>query len=378
MDAYIRNELSISSDLTLDQAATHSAKLLTWLLDCQDEMQQQQQRHQKQLLKESEQLQLSYTDIECMFKATLYLCECHARHGDELVEAVLLQCSSAQEAMRRFYESCERDRTQCIRELCAHIVHGTRNGHTHAALLYQLHKCCADLQPGWSIIKELDWSQLVEHTAERRPNDTLDVATAAAVGEYSADALQMRTLVRRIFRLASKADMQTALERAMRHLSSELWLQLFREPRESLLYARCAILRQMICDTLAAGGCTASASASAGFVHRLYAFVADDARSLNVSRLLRLLMHVRLAAALGSYMRGYWAQQLPRLQLAELQLTAAEQALLPLEEMLYLTHLLLTPKSPCRAQLYEELRKLPPALLQRLLELLNKVAFVYS
>lgn len=370
MDAYIRNELSINSDLTLDQATTHSAKLLAWLLDCQDEMHMHRQNvHDKQL-------QFTYMDIECMFKATLYLYECHARYGDELVDAVLLQCNSAQTAIRRFYENSERDRAQCIRELCANIVNGTRNGHTHASLLYQMHKVYAELQPCWSIIKELDWSTIV---AQKETNDTFDMATAAAAGELNTEVQQMRTLVRRIFRLTNIEEIRTALERAMQLVGCELWLQLFREPKDSLLYTRCYILRQMICDMLAAG-CSATSAAVAGFIHNIYNFVAGETdRSSNVSRLLRMLMHVRLAAAMVSYLRHYWAQYLPYLETDDIQLNAdAPLARLPLEEMLYLTHLLLTPKSPCRCQFYEELRRLPPPLHKLLLETLNKVAYVYS
>lgn len=376
MDAYIRNELSISSDLTLDQAATHAVKLLTWLLDCQDEMQHEacNTRQDQQL-----QLQLTHTDIECMFKATLYLHECHARHGDELVAAVLQQCSSAQASIRRFYDNCERDGgMQCIRELCASIVSGTQHGQTHAPLLYQMHKAYAEVQPSWGIIKELDWSAIVAR--KDRGNDTLDVATAAAAGEQlNTEAQQMRHLVRRIFRLANLEEIRTALERAMQLVGCELWLQLFREPKESLLYTRCYILRQMICDMLT----TADGSSSgAAFVHNIYKFVAEEsgAGAGNVSRLLRMLMHVRLAAALCSYMRCYWQQFVPHLQVDDdMQLDAeAPLAPLPLEEMLYLSHLLLTVKSPCRSQFYEELRQLPLALHKRLLEVLNKVAYVYS
>lgn len=385
MDAYIRNELSISSDLTLDEAATHSVKLLTWLLDCQDEMQQEACTRQDQEREQQLQLQLTYTDIECMFKATLYLYECHARHGDELVDAVLQQCSSAQASIRRFYENCERDGgVQCIRELCASIVAGTRHGQTHAPLLYQMHKAYADVQPSWGIIKELDWSAIV---AQRdRSNDTLDVATAAAAGEQlNTEVQQMRHLVRRIFRLANLEEIRTALERAMQLVGCELWLHLFREPKEGLLYTRCYILRQMICDMLTAGGSSSSSSgatSSAGFVHNIYKFVADEtgAGAGNVSRFLRMLMHVRLAAALSNYVRCYWQQFVPHLQVDDdMQLDAeAPLAPVPLEQMLYLSHLLLTSKSPCRTQFYEELRQLPLALNKRLLEVLNKVAYVYS
>lgn len=381
MDAYIRNELSISSDLTLDQAATHAVKLLTWLLDCQDEMQ-----HKDQLKEQQLQLQLTHTDIECMFKATLYLHECHARHGDELVAAVLQQCSSAQASIRRFYDNRERDGgMQCIRELCASIVRGTQHGQTHAPLLYQMHKAYAEVQPSWGIIKELDWSAIVARKDRR--NDTLDVATAAAAGEQlNTEVQQMRHLVRRIFRLANLEEIRTALERAMQLVGCELWLQLFREPKESLLYTRCYILRQMICDmlTTAEGSSSSSSSSGAAFVHNIYKFVADEtgagAGAGNVSRLLRMLMHVRLAAALSNYMRCYWQQFVPHLQMDDdMQLDAeAPLAPVPLEEMLYLSHLLLTPKSPCRSQFYEELRQLPLALHKRLLEVLNKVAYVYS
>lgn len=370
MDTYIRNELSINSDLTLDQATTHSAKLLTWLLDCQDEMHLHRQDVQ------DKQLQLSYMDIECMFKATLYLYECHTRYGDELVDAVVQQCNSAQAAIRSFFENSERDRPQCIRELCSNIVNGTRNGHTHAPLLYQMHKYYADLQPCWSIIKELDWAAIV---AQKETNDTFDVATAAAAGELNTEVQQMRTLVRRIFRLSNMEEIRIALERAMQLVGLELWLQLFREPKESLLYSRCYILRQMICDMLAAG-CSEASTAVTGFIHNIYDFVADETgKGSNVSRLLRMLMHVRLAAALGSYLRHYWTKYLPHLDVDDMQLNAdAPPAQLPLEEVFYLTHLLLTPKSPCRSQFYEELRQLPPTLNKILLETLNKVAYVYS
>ncbi|XP_034489979.1 uncharacterized protein LOC117793704 [Drosophila innubila] len=364
MEAYIRNELSVSSDTTLDQATMHSAKLLIWLLDCQDEMQMQQQ-----------QLELNHTDIECMFKATLYLHECYARYGDELVEAVLLHFTYAQAAVRQFYESCERNREQCIKQLCGYIINGTRNGHTYAPLLYQMHKAYADVQPSWSVIKELNWSAFVEN----KNNETLDVATAT---ELNIDVLQMRTLVRRIFRLATVEDMRIALQRSMHHIGYELWLQLFREPKESILYMRCYLLRQMICDMLAEGISGSSdsmvASATARFVHNIYRFVANG-KSNNLSRLFRSLMHLRFANALGSYLHVYWTQHLLHLQLDDIKLADEAPIVtvgLSLDEMLFLTHLLLMPKSPCRTQFIGELRTLP--LFNRLLELLNKVAYVYS
>lgn len=360
MDAYIRNELSVDSDLTLDQAATHSAKLIAWLLDCQDQMQLGQPKY----------LELTHTDIECMFKATLYLHECHARHGDELVEAVLLQCPQAHAAIRGYYDKCETDREQCIKELCINIVNGTHNGHAHAPLLYHMHKTYAEVQPAWGIIKDLDWSAM----AQKKANSTLDAATAAAAVEMNVNVLQMRQLVRRIFRLATVDDIKIALKRAMRLISCELWLQLFREPKESILYTRCYVLRQMICDMLAEG---TACPASACFVQNIYHFVANGSSSSNVSRLFCWLMHARFAGALGSYLFGYWQQQLPHLRLDDVQCTGdAPMAALPLDEMLYLTHLLLTTKSPCRSQFYGELQALPQ--LGRLRELLNKVAYVYS
>ncbi|KAL7744554.1 hypothetical protein ACLKA6_017072 [Drosophila palustris] len=360
MEAYIRKELSVSSDLTLEQAATHSAKLLIWLLDCQDQMQMQQQK----------QLELSYTDIECMFKATLYLHECYARHGDELVEAVLMKFTFAQPAIRRYYENCERDREQCIRELCGQIINGTRNGHTHAPLLYQMHKAYVDVQPSWGIIKEINWAANVEN---KNKTETLDVATAT---ELNVDVQQMRTLVRRIFRLGTLKDMRIALERSMHHIGYEMWLQLFREPKESILYMRSYILRQMICDMLAEGLGGSSSAASARFVHNIYSFVASG-KSYNLSRLLRSLMHLRFADALASYLHSYWTQQLPHLHVDDIQFTDEAPVVdLPLDEILFLTNLLLMPKSPCRSQFYGELRTLP--LLNKLLEILNKVAYVYS
>ncbi|KAH8290088.1 hypothetical protein KR044_013113 [Drosophila immigrans] len=355
MEVYIRNELSVSSDLTLEQAATQSVKLLQWLLDIQEQMQQQQET----------QLELCYADIECMFKACLYLFECHSRHGDELVEAVLQQFNYAQAAVRRFYEQSEADRTQCIKELCVGIVNGTCNGHQWAPMLQQMHKACAEVQPAWSCIKELDWSAMMLE----KKNETLDVASV----EFNTDVLHMRTFVRRIFQLPNLEQIKTALERGMQQLDTELWLQLFREPKESILYTRCQLLRQLICDLLAEGLATA---ATACFMHNIYSFVADG-NSSSVARLLRCLMHVRFASALGSYLVAYWTQQLPHLLVDELQLLdEAPVVRVPLEEMLFLTHLLLSPKSPCRAQFFGALRPLP--LLPRLLHILNKVAYVYS
>ncbi|XP_017872588.1 PREDICTED: uncharacterized protein LOC108620200 [Drosophila arizonae] len=360
MDVYIRNELTVDSDLTLDQAAQHSVKLILWLLDCQEQMQVGQPKH----------LELSHTDIECMFKATLYLFECHAQYGDKLVEAVLMQCIQAHAIIRRFYNNIETDRKQCIQELCANIINGTRNGHTHAPLLYQMHKAYAELQPEWSIIKDMDWSAMARN---RDNNATLDAATAM---ELNVHTLQMRQLVRRICRLSTMQDIKIALARSMQLIRNcDLWLQLFREPKESLLYTRCYMLRQMICDMLNEGGTACSASVC--FVHNIYNFVASDNCSGNLSRLYCWLMHLRFAGALGSYLQDYWQHQrvLQHLQLDDMQCSTME---LPLEEMLYLTHLLLKPKSPCRSQFYAQLKSLPSPVLAQLTDLLNKVAYVYS
>lgn len=364
MEVFIRNELSVSSDLTLEQATQHSAKLLSWLLDCQEQM---------QLIHQHNQLELNYTDIECMFKATLYLNECHARYGHELVEAVLEQFNNAQASIRRFYESCEGEESkggeQCIKDLCGLIINGTRNGHTMVPLLFKMHKAYAEVQPAWGIIKYLNWSKIVE---DNKANDTLDVARTA---ELNIDGLQMQSLVRRIFRLANVDDMKIALKRAMNCINFELWLQLFREPKDSILYTRCYVLRQMICDMLQEG---ITSSSSSSFVHHIYNFVTTgNSSSCNISRLLRSLLHVRFANALGSYFVAYWTQQLPHLQLDDLQFSEEAPIVdLPLDEILYLTHLLLTPKSPCRSQFYAELKTLP--LFNRMLEILNKVAYVYS
>ncbi|KAH8400293.1 hypothetical protein KR215_009984 [Drosophila sulfurigaster] len=357
MEAYIRNELSVSSDLTLDEAATHSVKLLQWLLDVEDQMQETQ-------------LELCYADIECMFKAMLYLFECHTRHGDELVDAVLQQCNDSAPA-RSFYANSETDRAQCIQALCVRIVNGTREGHKWAPILHHMHKAYADVQPGWSSIKELNWPLALEESNKR--NQTLDVANM----DLNMDVLRMRALVRRIFRLPSVQQMQTALERGMQQLDTELWLQLFREPKQSIVYTRCRLLRQLVCDLLAEGVTNAN-PATASFMHNIYSFVAEG-NTTNVARLLRSLMHVRFASGLSSYLLAYWTQQLPYLQLDDDMQLAEEAPVLPavpLEEMLYLTHLLLSPKSPCRAQFYGALRSLP--MLQRLRDLLNKVAYGYS
>lgn len=358
----MRNELTVDSELTLDQAVHHSTKLIVWLLDCLEQMQVEQPKH----------LELSHTDIECMFKATLYLFECHAQYGDKLVEAVLLQCIQAHAIIRRFYNNLEADRTQCIQELCANIINGTRNGHTHAPLLYQMHKAYAELQPAWSTIKDMDWSAMARNRAN---NTTLNAATAATSIGLNVHTLQMRQLVRRICRLTTMQDIKIALARSMQLIRScDLWLQLFREPKESLLYTRCYMLRQMICDMLNEG--KTACSASVCFVHHIYEFVASGNCS-NLSRLYCWLMHARFATAVGSYLHDYWQQQqvLQLLQQDDIPCSTME---LPLDEMIYLTHLLLKPKSPCRSQFYAKLKSLPSPVLAQLMDLLNKVAYVYS
>ncbi|EDV91741.1 uncharacterized protein LOC6566323 [Drosophila grimshawi] len=362
MDAYIRNELSVDGNLTLEQAAMHSAKLIAWLLDCQDQMMGQKE--------ERDQLVLNYLDVECMFKATLYLHECYAQLGDQLVKAVLLQSTQAHAVIRRYYDM---DRRQCIRAMCANIINGTLNGHTLAPLLYKMHKAYAQLQPAWDIIKDLDWSELSRDKEEEYSR--LNVAAM----ELNIDVLQMHQLVRRIFRLATVEHIKIALKRAMTLISSDLWLHLFRESKESILYTRCYLLRHMICDMLIEVQVEMEDTACSSFVQNIYQFVVFANSGSNLSRLFCWLRHVRFASALGSYFHAYWLQQLPHLQVDDIQ-CAPEAPLvsLPLDEILYLTHLLLAPKSPCRSRFYQQLQTLPAPHLNRLMQLLNKVAYVYS
>ncbi|XP_034124743.1 uncharacterized protein LOC117581538 [Drosophila guanche] len=343
MDAFIRKELIINAGTSLENVAPHCIKLLAWLLDCQVEIQTQQKL-----------LKLTPNLIESMMKATMYLFECHERFGEALAE----RCNS-----HSFYASSSTlaERKQSIKELCAGIVK-TRKGEAHAALLHMMHKPFADVQPAWNVIRELDWAAM-RQPAAFDPSQML-----------STDLLQMRRLVKRICRLSTLQKMETALHRALELVGFSVWLCLFREPRHSNIHADCHLLRHMICDMLAEG-----TGPCYRFLHNMYLFVANPA---NESRFWACLDHARLPGSLIAYLIGYWNIHMPYLDQDDMQITADAPPTvsvcppLPLVEVTFLTHLLLTTRSPCREQFYLQLR--PLAMTSQLMELLNKVAFVYS
>ncbi|KAH8338015.1 hypothetical protein KR059_002865 [Drosophila kikkawai] len=340
MDLFIRKELVLASGTQLEDVVPHCLKLLAWLRACQEEMLSQHRR-----------LRLSQSLVESMVKATLYLFECHDRFGEALAE----RCDS-----HGFFGD---KRQECIRELCAGIVN-TRRGEEHAPLLHLMHKALAEIQPAWSVIRDLDWTQM-RHSEALTSEDMVSV-----------DLQQMRRLVKRIGRLASLQDMETALQRSLQLVGFQVWLHLFREPRESGIHLDCHLLRHMICDTLTEG----TSSACASFLHNIFTFVALPA---NEMRFWACLEHGRLASSLIAYLIGYWSRQLPYLDLEEMQLTpeapVLQTAQLPVNEATYVTHLMLAPCSPCRQQFRQQLRPLlPTAAGGQLLQLLNKVAYVYS
>ncbi|KAH8245337.1 hypothetical protein KR032_009099 [Drosophila birchii] len=340
MDSYIRKDLILTSSTGLEDVVPHCLKLLAWLRACQEEMLSQHRR-----------LRLSQSLVESMVKATLYLFECQDRFGGALTE----RCD-----LHGFFGD---SRQEFIRELCADIVN-TRRGEEHAPLLHLMHKALAEIQPAWSVVRDLDWTQM-RH---------LEALTGADL--VNPDLLQMRRLVKRIGRLASLQDMETALQRSLQLMGFHVWLHLFREPRESAIHLECHLLRNMICDTLTEG----TSSACASFLHNIFTFVALPA---NEMRFWACLEHGRLAGSLIAFLIGYWSRQLPYLDLEDMQLTPEAPALhtvqLPVNEATYVTHLMLASCSPCRQQFRQQLRPLLPTVAGgQLLQLLNKVAYVYG
>ncbi|XP_068158931.1 uncharacterized protein [Drosophila tropicalis] len=347
MHVFIREQLTLNVNTTLDEVVPHCIKLQAWLMEYQDEVQSQTQ------------LQLSQPLVECLVKAHLYLYECQDRFGKTLTD----RCDAGQ----RFWSRCSKleDRQERIRELCSSIVN-TQNGHEYAAQLYVNYKSLGDIQAGWSIIKELDWSQM-------RASESHLVAPAV---EINTHLKQMRCLVRRICRLASTADIEIALQRSMRLIKFDVWLHLFREPRHSSIYSQCYILRHMICDWLLQGGEEDGHCSS--FVHNIFEFVMKPS---NEKRFWLCLDNRRLADSLFAYITGYWKRHLPSIDMDNMQLSQSSitNMTLPLDEVLYLTHLMFAPKSPSRQQIYMQLRStLISCTFLRLKELLNKVAFVYN
>eukprot|EP00099_Drosophila_melanogaster_P017146 NP_573060.1 uncharacterized protein Dmel_CG8191 [Drosophila melanogaster] len=345
MDLFIRKELSLSTSSVLEDVAPHCLKLLTWLHDCQEEM-HSEHRH----------LRLSQSVVESLLKAHLYLFECYDRFGQSLAE----RCDC-----RGFFASCSAlvDRRKCIRELCTTIVN-TRKGETHAPLLHLSHRTLAEIQPAWSEIGDLDWSAI-------RQSDALSSSDF-----INPDLQQMRRLVKRIGRLSSLEDMQTAIKRSMELIEYQVWLQLFREPKDSEIHKDCYLMRHMICDTLSEGGSTACT----GFLHNIFLFVSQSA---NEMRFWASMEHVRLAGSLIAYLIDHWNRHLPYLDLDEMQLTAdapvTAVSQLPVNEATYITYLMLATGSICRRQFAQQLRaQLPPNSWTHLLELLNKVAFVFT
>nr|XP_016942053.1 uncharacterized protein LOC108018961 [Drosophila suzukii] len=345
MDLFITKELVLTKETGLEDVAPLCLKLLTWLRGCQEEM-HSEHRH----------LRLSQSVVESLLKAHLYLFECYDRFGEPLAD----RCDSS-----GFFAGCSslEARRQCIRELCKSIVN-TKRGEAHAPLLYLMHRTFAEIQPAWSVIRDLDWSEL-------RRSEALSCSDF-----ISPDLQQMRRLVKRIGRLSSLRDMETALQRAMELVGFPVWLHLFQESRHSDIHSDCHLLRNMICDTVTEG----ASPACSGFLHNVYLFVLPPA---NVLRFRAGLEHVRLASSLIAYLTGHWSRHLPYLDLDEMQLTAEAPAMavaqLPLNEATYVTHLMLAPASPCRRQFAQQLRTLLSAqTFAQLLELLNKVAFVFS
>ncbi|XP_016986601.1 uncharacterized protein LOC108049794 [Drosophila rhopaloa] len=345
MDLFIRKELTLTSSTGLEDVAPKCLKLLTWLRSCQEEM-RSEHRH----------LPLSQSLTESLLKAYLYLFECYDRFGEPLAD----RCDSY-----GFFagSSTPEERRQCIRELCTAIVN-TKKGEAHAPLLHLMHRTFAEIQPAWSVIRDLDWSEI------RR-------SEALASGDFvSPELQQMRRLVKRIGRLSSLQHMEIALQRALRLVGFQVWLHLFRESRDSDIHFDCHLLRHMICDTLTEGG----SPACSGFLHNIYLFVSKPP---NEVRFWACLEHVRLAGSLIAYLIGQWSRNLPYMNLDEMQMSADAPALgaaqLPVDEATYVTHLMLATQSPCRRQFAHQLRALLSAnTWAQLLKLLNKVAYVFS
>ncbi|EDV46977.1 uncharacterized protein LOC6550753 [Drosophila erecta] len=345
MDLFIRKELSLSTSSVLEDVAPHCLKLLTWLHACQEEM-HSENRH----------LRLNQSAVESLLKAHLYLFECYDRFGESLAD----RCDS-----RGFFTGCAtlEDRRKCIRELCTTIVN-TRKGETHAPLLHLSYQTFAEIQPAWSGISDLDWSEI-------RQSDALSFNDF-----INPDLQQMRRLVKRIGRLSSLQDMQTALKRSMELIGYQVWMQLFKEPKDSDIHIDCYLMRHMICDTLTEGVSTACT----GFLHNIFLFVSQPA---NEMRFWASMEHVHLAGSLIAYLIDHWNRHLPYFDIDEMQLTAdapvTAVAELPVNEATYITNLMLATGSICRRQFAQQLRaQLPANFWTALLELLNKVAFVFS
>ncbi|XP_017050865.1 uncharacterized protein LOC108094665 [Drosophila ficusphila] len=345
MDLFIRKELTLSSGTQLEDVTPHCQKLLTWLQSFQEEF-RSEHRH----------LRLNPSLIESLLKAHLYLFECYERFGDSLAD----RCDS-----HGFFAgiSSMEERRQYIRELCTNIVN-TKRGEEHAPLLHLMHRTFAEVQTVWSVIRDLDWSEI-------RQSEAL-----ACSDLINPDLQQMRRLVKRICRLSSLQQIETAVQRSMELISFVVWIYLFREPRDSSIHSDCHLVRNLICDTLTEG----RTSACSGFLHNIYRFVSEPG---NEVRFWACLEHVRLAGSLISYLIGSWSCHLPFFDVEEMQMNAEAPELgiaqLPVDKATYVTHLMLAVRSPCRQQFSQQLRTLLPTnSLACLLDLLNKVAFVFS
>ncbi|KAH8295908.1 hypothetical protein KR018_000290 [Drosophila ironensis] len=340
MDVFIRKELALTTSTSMEDVAPHCQKLIAWLASCQEEMHSQRRR-----------LRITQAQMESLLKAMVYLFECHDRFGAPLAEI----CSAPE-----FFAT---DRRQCIRKLCADIVN-TRRGELQAPLLHLMHKHLAEIQPAWGVVRELDWSEV-------RQSEAVQVADLV-----QPDLQQMRRLVQRIGRLATEKDMQTALLRAMELIDFKVWLHLFRESRESSVFSDCHLLRHMICDILSA---EEPSPACSSFLHHIYAFLLPPGNEL---RFWTSLEHGRLAGSLIACLTKYWRRYLPHLDLDEMEMSAEATAIdarLPLDEACYVSHLMVATESPCRQKFHQHLvTVLPPAIARQMMQLLSKVAFVYS
>ncbi|XP_033150326.1 uncharacterized protein LOC108605167 [Drosophila busckii] len=329
MDYYLRNNLNDQSVLQLEEAAKHNARLLPWLLQLLDQMQDQKY------------LELSASNVECMFKVAIYIAECHARHGEALTESMLLLVQHGHASIRSYYDQLERNRQQCLDHLCSSIMNSTCNGHQHICLLYQLRKLWSSKQDEG---EKLDWSLL---SNPRKSEDSLQLT-------IELETQQMRQLVSRLYRLSTEDELRLALNRALELLPFQLWMELWREPVGSLMYERCLVLRHMICDML-----EESTATSQRFVQAITAYLTEESSSSNVYRFYRCMSQPRFVQALCSYCHVYWQCETS-----------------PAQHMIYLTHLLLASKSPCRVQLFNKLRQLKN--LPDILALLSKMAFIYN
>ncbi|KAH8420194.1 hypothetical protein KR009_007081 [Drosophila setifemur] len=345
MDAFIRKELTLTQSTGLEDVAPHCQKLLVWLRSCQEEMQSQNRR-----------LRLTQSLIESQLKALLYLFECYDRFGEALAD----RCDS-----HGFFASCStlEDRRQCIRKMCTGIVN-TRRGELYAPLLHLMQKPLTEIQPAWAVIRDLDWSEIRQ-------------SEALVCGNYvQPEVQQMRRLVKRIARLTTQQDMERALRRAMELIGFQVWIYLFQEPRESSLHLDCHLLRNMICDILVEAD---SPPASSQFLHCIYEFVL---RPANEARFWASLEHGRLAGSLIGFLTAYWKHHLPHLDLEEMEINTnapAINTILPIDEATFVTHLMISTRSPCRQQFHRQLLTvLPPAVSSQMMQLLSKVAYVYS